>query len=406
MFLAFVRPLLGKPLVRCAWLRPMSVAAVMCASLLSHGGVHASPAAVDEVQQLMEKGQLGAASSRVQAHLKKDSSNVQLRFLQAVIAAEQKKYDQAIRLFTALTQDHPTLPEPYNNLAVIYAFRGEDRKAAQVLEQAIRTNPSYATAHQNLGDVYARIANEAYAKALQLDNAQKAEKPKLTLISRIATPVAAGPVATAASTNAASTAPAPSVEPVAVAAAPVVPTPAAEPTPALTPAPAAPITVTAAPAAVTPAPAAVPEPAPEPKAPATPAKLPADSTAERNATKAQEAAQQERQAVKAVEKAVAAWASAWEQQNMTAYYAAYSNRFDPQGMSLSAWKTERKNRIVGKPAISVKISDLKITVNGDRASASFRQQYSSGGYKASTRKTLRMQNEGGKWRITREEAGR
>lgn len=394
MFLAFVRPLLGKPLVRCAWLRPMSVAAVMSASLLSHGGAHASPAAVDEVQQLMEKGQLSAASSRVQAHLKKDSSDVQLRFLQAVIAAEQKKYDQAIRLFTALTQDHPTLPEPYNNLAVIYAIQGEDRKAAQVLEQAIRTNPSYATAHQNLGDVYARIANEAYAKALQLDNAQKAEKPKLTLISRIATPAAT-----------ASTLPAPTAAAVTIAAA-TAPVPAPAPEPAPTPAPAAPITTTPAPAepATTAAPPAAP--APEPKTAATPAKAAADSAAERNATKAQEAAQQERQTVKAVEKAVAAWASAWEQQNMNAYYAAYSNRFDPQGMSLSAWKAERKNRIVGKPAISVKISDLKITVNGDRASASFRQQYSSGGYRASTNKTLRMQNEGGKWRITREETGR
>lgn len=398
MFLAFVRPLLGKPLVRCAWLRPMSVAAVMSASLLSHGGTHASPAAVDEVQQLMEKGQLSAAAQRVQAQLKKDSSDVQLRFLQAVIAAEQKKYDQAIRLFTALTQDHPTLPEPYNNLAVIYAIQGEDRKAAQVLEQAIRTNPSYATAHQNLGDVYARIANEAYAKALQLDNAQKAEKPKLTLISRIATPAATAstlPAPTAAAvTIAAATAPVPT------------PVPAPAPEPAPTPAPAAPITTTPAPAepAATAAPPAAP--APEPKTAATPAKAAADSAAERNATKAQEAAQQERQTVKAVEKAVAAWASAWEQQNMNAYYAAYSNRFDPQGMSLSAWKAERKNRIVGKPAISVKISDLKITVNGDRASASFRQQYSSGGYRASTNKTLRMQNEGGKWRITREETGR
>ncbi|MGK3273328.1 tetratricopeptide repeat protein [Comamonas kerstersii] len=218
----------------------------MCASLLSHGGAHASPAAVDEVQQLMEKGQLSAAAQRVQAQLKKDSSDVQLRFLQAVIAAEQKKYDQAIRLFTALTQDHPTLPEPYNNLAVIYAFRGEDRKAAQVLEQAIRTNPSYATAHQNLGDVYARIANEAYAKALQLDNAQKAEKPKLTLISRIATPAATAsalPAPTAAAvTIAAATAPVPTPVP-----APA-PAPAPAPEPAPTPAPAAPITTTPAPA--------------------------------------------------------------------------------------------------------------------------------------------------------------
>lgn len=404
MFLAFVRPLLGKPLVRCAWLRPMSVAAVMCASLLSHGGAHASPAAVDEVQQLMEKGQLSAASSRVQAHLKKDSSDVQLRFLQAVIAAEQKKYDQAIRLFTALTQDHPTLPEPYNNLAVIYAIQGEDRKAAQVLEQAIRTNPSYATAHQNLGDVYARIANEAYAKALQLDSAQKAEKPKLTLISRIATPAATAstlPAPTAAAvTIAAATAPVPTPVPT--------PVPAPAPEPAPTPAPAAPITTTPAPAepAATAAPPAAPAPEPKPAATATtPAKAAADSAPEHNARKAQ-AAEQERQTMKAVEKAVAAWASAWEQQNMNAYYAAYSNRFDPQGMSLSAWKAERKNRIVGKPAISVKISDLKITVNGDRASASFRQQYSSGGYRASTNKTLRMQNEGGKWRITREETGR
>ena len=169
-----------------------------------------------------------------------------MRFLQAVIAAEQKKYDQAIRLFTALTQDHPTLPEPYNNLAVIYAFRGEDRKAAQVLEQAIRTNPSYATAHQNLGDVYARIANEAYAKALQLDNAQKAEKPKLTLISRIATPAATAsalPAPTAAAvTIAAATAPVPTPVP-----APA-PAPAPAPEPAPTPAPAAPITTTPAPA--------------------------------------------------------------------------------------------------------------------------------------------------------------
>lgn len=367
------------------------------------GGAHASPAAVDEVQQLMEKGQLSAAAQRVQAQLKKDSSDVQLRFLQAVIAAEQKKYDQAIRLFTALTQDHPTLPEPYNNLAVIYAFRGEDRKAVQVLEQAIRTNPSYATAHQNLGDVYARIANEAYAKALQLDNAQKAEKPKLTLISRIATPAATAstlPAPTAAAvTIVAATAPVPTPVP-----APA-PAPAPAPEPAPTPAPAAPITTTPAPAEPAATAAHPAAPAPEPKPAATPAKAAADSAPEHNARKAQ-AAEQERQAMKAVEKAVTAWASAWEQQNMTAYYAAYSNHFDPQGMSLSAWKAERKNRIVGKSAISVKISDLKITVNGDRASASFRQQYSSGGYRASTNKTLRMQNEGGKWRITREETGR
>src|SRR3989442_4984799 len=41
---------------------------------------------------------------------------------------------------------------PYNNLAVLNAAEGQERKASEVLEQAIRTNPSYATAHENLGD--------------------------------------------------------------------------------------------------------------------------------------------------------------------------------------------------------------------------------------------------------------
>ena len=112
------------------------------------------------------------------------------------------------------------------------------------------------------------------------------------------------------------------------------------------------------------------------------------------------------QAIAAIEKSVLAWANAWEQQNMPAYYSAYSSRFEPQGSTLAAWKTERKESIVGKPAITVTVNDLKTSVQGERATASFRQYYASGGYKATTRKTLRLQREGDKWRITREETGR
>ncbi|MGC4441925.1 hypothetical protein ABXW85_23975, partial [Streptococcus suis] len=68
---------------------------------------------------------------------------------------------------------------PYNNLAVLYAAEGKERKASEILELAIRTNPSYATAHENLGDLYARMASEAYSKALQLDSRRQAIQPKL-----------------------------------------------------------------------------------------------------------------------------------------------------------------------------------------------------------------------------------
>ena len=366
---------------------------MICALAFTVGSAWAQPSPTAEVAKLLEQGKLSEAAQRAQNHLKQNANDVQMRFLQGVIATEQRKYDQAIQIFTALTQDYPGLPEPYNNLAVVYAAKGEERKAAQVLEQAIRTNPSYATAHENLGDLYARMASDAYAKALQLDGSGKAMQPKLSLIKQIFP--AAAPTATAKATATASAAPAVAA-PVAAPAAPArtpADKPIAAPTaPAPTPAVSAPVVVTAA------APVAKPaEPAKDKEA-AKPAEP----------VKAKETAQPDSQqhAVAAVEKAVLAWAKAWEQQNMTAYYAAYSNHFAPQGGTLAAWKAERKDRIVGKPAITVEVRDLKVSVHGERATANFRQYYAAGSYKATTRKTLRLQQEGDKWRITREETGR
>ncbi len=366
---------------------------MICALAFTVGSAWAQPSPTTEVAKLLEQGKLSEAAQRAQNHLKQNANDVQMRFLQGVIATEQRKYDQAIQIFTALTQDYPGLPEPYNNLAVVYAAKGEERKAAQVLEQAIRTNPSYATAHENLGDLYARMASDAYAKALQLDGSGKAMQPKLSLIKQIFP--AAAPTATAKATATASAAPAVAA-PVAAPAAPArtpADKPIAAPTaPAPTPAVSAPVVVTAA------APVAKPaEPAKDKEA-----AKPAESA------KAKETAQPDSQqhAVAAVEKAVLAWAKAWEQQNMAAYYAAYSNHFDPQGGTLAAWKAERKDRIVGKPTITVEVRDLKVSVHGERATANFRQYYAAGSYKATTRKTLRLQQEGDKWRITREETGR
>jgi hypothetical protein len=47
---------------------------------------------------------------------------------------------------------------------------------------AIRTHPSYATAHENLGDIYARLASQAYDKALQIDSSNSSAQNKLALI--------------------------------------------------------------------------------------------------------------------------------------------------------------------------------------------------------------------------------
>src|SRR5204862_2623498 len=108
--------------------------------------------------------------------------DAQARFLKGLIYTQQGKTAEAIKIFTSLTEDYPDLPEPYNNLAVLYAGQGQYEKARQALEMAIRTHPSYATAHENLGDIYAKMASQAYDKALQLDRSNQAAQGKLNLI--------------------------------------------------------------------------------------------------------------------------------------------------------------------------------------------------------------------------------
>src|SRR5690606_41302645 len=98
--------------------------------------------------------------------------------------------------------------------------------------------------------------------------------------------------------------------------------------------------------------------------------------------------------------------SAWEKQDMPRYLQAYSDRFTPaNGASLAQWKEARRVRIVGKSQIAITLKNLQVSVDGDRATAKFRQNYVAGSLNTTTRKTLTMRNENGHWRILRESTG-
>jgi Flp pilus assembly protein TadD len=126
-------------------------------------------------------GDLAAAAAAVDRHLAAKPDDERGRFLKGVLLAEQGRTDEAFGLFFALTQDHPELAEPHNNIAVIYAARGEYERAREALENAIRANPEYAVAYANLGDVYAQLAARAYEKALDLDAGNRTVRAKLAL---------------------------------------------------------------------------------------------------------------------------------------------------------------------------------------------------------------------------------
>jgi Flp pilus assembly protein TadD len=141
-----------------------------------------------DVTQLMRSGKPAEALARADRHIAAKPRDPQMRFLKGVILSETGRTADAIETFNELTQEYPELPEPYNNLAVLYAGRGEYDKARAALELAIRTHPGYATAHENLGDVYAQLASQAYARAQQLDARNTSVRPKLALIRQLLSP--------------------------------------------------------------------------------------------------------------------------------------------------------------------------------------------------------------------------
>ena len=303
-------------------------------------------------------GKLAEALVVADTYLAQKPNDANMLFLKGLILTQQDQGTKAIAVFTKLTESHPAQPEPYNNLAVLYASAGQYDKARTALEMALRTNAAYATAFENLGDIYAKLASQAYDKALQTKSA--AAGAKLTLVQSLgtSTPGAKAP-------------------PIVIAAAPKpAPAPAAAP-PAATPA--------ATPAA---APPAMAEPKPVPKPEAKPAAKP----------EAASNAEQEE-----IAKTLKDWAAAWSSKDVKKYLSYYASDFKtPKNMSRKAWADERHSRIVGKGRISVKVESPQITVSGNTATVKFRQAYSSDRLSVSSKKTMVFTKSGGKWKIQQE----
>ena len=170
---------------------------------------------VQDINQQFRKGNLTGALDNANRYLAKNPKDAQVRFLKGLILARQDKTDDAIAVFTGLTEDYPELPEPYNNLAVLYASQNKFDAAKNALEMAIRAHPDYATAHENLVDIYLKMAAIAYNKALTLDSKNTTARSKLARLQEMIPGAPARPVA---------------VNPLPVASRPVVAKPASPPT--------------------------------------------------------------------------------------------------------------------------------------------------------------------------------
>lgn len=144
-----------------------------------------------EIAALMGKQQWEPALARADAYLARNPRDAQVRFQRGVILQELARPQDAIAAFESLTQDYPELPEPYNNLGVLYAAQGKYEAAREQLRKAIVANPGYVTAYENLGDLYVAMAVASYQQAATLDPNNRTAPAKLALARELGTRVRA-----------------------------------------------------------------------------------------------------------------------------------------------------------------------------------------------------------------------
>ena len=154
--------------------------------LLLTGTVHAD--VYGDVSSLAKSGKTAEAIAKADQYLGSNPRDPQMRFLKGVAQSQAGDLTAATATFEALIEEYPELPEPYNNLAVIYAGQNRLDQARNALEMAVRNNPNYAVAHENLGDIYARLAHDAYQRSLQLHGNNRALQLKLSTLTEMLQP--------------------------------------------------------------------------------------------------------------------------------------------------------------------------------------------------------------------------
>ena len=132
-----------------------------------------------------------AALSELDARIASNPRDAQAKFKRGTVLAHLNRDNEAIAQFVELTQAYPELPEPYNNLAALYAKAGRYEEARVALETAVKANPGYGLAYENLGDLYLRLSAEAYKRAQGLGKTSGATNARLADIERIVAPRAA-----------------------------------------------------------------------------------------------------------------------------------------------------------------------------------------------------------------------
>ena len=133
-----------------------------------------NPASLTQTKELIELGKFMKAEASIILQLKKNPRDAQWRYLNALLKAEKgikfnskTLINDAVSLFELLTEEFPELPEPHNNLGVLYNKLNQNLRSIKSFKMAVVNNPSYTLAHENLADLYLFLAIDAYEEGVK-----------------------------------------------------------------------------------------------------------------------------------------------------------------------------------------------------------------------------------------------
>jgi tetratricopeptide (TPR) repeat protein len=326
---------------------------------------------IKQMQNELKQGQFARAATTGLSLLRKQPKDIQLQFLTALAFQKNNQPRQAIRYYKTIIDAHPELPEPRNNLAIIYQQQGEYDKAVKLLIDSLNTDPVYATAWKNLNNIYQALASEAYRKALSDDkqphsmmdkislttletlqqNQTSSDATQMNMLASVSETQSAAAVTPEVHTATTATAPTP------------VSTPASTPasTPVSAPAP-APVTIVAT----------------AEQTPALPDK---------------------NQMIQLLKD----WAAAWSNQDFDHYVSAYSNDYTGRYPNHKEWLKQRRKRVINKDRILVTLTHLTVKLRtSDSVVIDFQQAYQSPSYSDKVAKRIHLQRIDNEWKIQRE----
>jgi hypothetical protein len=96
------------------------------------------------------------------------------------------------------------------------------------------------------------------------------------------------------------------------------------------------------------------------------------------------------------------WIQSWESGEINHYSSFYDSDFHSKGVDLNAWISHKARVFKKSKDIKITMDDLRISVNGDKAAATFIQNYQSSINRDSGKKTLDLRKVNNEWKIFNE----